>query len=178
MAWARALCTETPCAKSGTAPAMNPKIEIKIVDQRLRLWGLPQYQTPLAAAVDLMACLDEPMVLAPQQPAVLIPTGLAMHMNSSEFCAVILPRSGLGHKKGLVLGNGMGLIDADYTAQCFISAWNRNAPGSGQEIVINPGERIAQLLFLPIARPQFEIVEEFSQVSQRGGGGFGSTGTA
>ena len=155
---------------------MNPRIEIKILDPRLHQWGLPQYQTPLAAAVDLMACLDAPLTLKPQAAAVLIPTGIALHMDLSHLCAVILPRSGLGHKKGLVLGNGAGLIDADYTAQCFVSAWNRNPPGSGLDIVIEPGDRIAQMLFLPVVRPEFSVVDAFSRPSERGEGGFGSTG--
>ena len=155
---------------------MTPRIEIKIMDARLHAWGLPQYQSALAAAIDLMACIDEPVVLRPQEPAVLIPTGIALHMNSAELCAVILPRSGLGHKKGLVLGNGAGLIDADYTAQCFISAWNRNPAGSAQDITVQPGDRIAQMLFLPVVRPQFQVVDEFSAPSLRGEGGFGSTG--
>ena len=155
---------------------MNPTIEIKILDDRLHKWGLPQYQTAQAAAIDLIACLDAPVILKPQEPAILIPTGIALHMNCSDLCAVILPRSGLGHKKGLVLGNSAGLIDADYTAQCFISAWNRNPVGSGQDITVNAGDRIAQMLFLPVARPEFSVVAEFTAPSQRGEGGFGSTG--
>ncbi len=155
---------------------MNPAIEIRIVDERLRQWGLPQYQSALAAAVDLMACLDAPLVLKPQEPAVLIPSGIALHMNAGDLCALILPRSGLGHKKGLVLGNGTGLIDADYTAQCFISAWNRNPAGSAQDIVIQPGDRIAQMLFVPVVRPTFRVVDAFSEDSTRGERGFGSTG--
>jgi dUTP pyrophosphatase len=97
-------------------------------------------------------------------------------MDSLDFCAVILPRSGLGHKKGLVLGNSVGLIDADYTAQCFISVWNRNPADSNAIITIQPGERIAQMMFLPVVRPEFKVVEAFSSSSQRGSGGFGSTG--
>jgi dUTP pyrophosphatase len=155
---------------------MKASIEIRILDQRLREWGLPQYQTALAAAIDLMACVDAPVTLKPQEPAILIPTGIALHMNSVNLCAVILPRSGLGHKKGLVLGNSAGLIDADYTAQCFISAWNRNPAGSGLDITINPGDRIAQMLFLPVVRPEFVVVDEFTAPSERGAGGFGSTG--
>lgn len=150
-------------------------IEIQILDARLNEWGLPKYQTELAAAIDLFACLDAPLQLAPQAPAVLVPSGIALHMNNAHVCAVILPRSGLGHKKGLVLGNSVGLIDADYTAQCFISVWNRNPAGS-EAITIQPGERIAQMMFLPVVRPQFNVVETFSQSSERGGGGFGSTG--
>ena len=151
-------------------------LEVKILDARLHEWGLPKYQTEMAAAIDLFACIDAPLILQPQEAAVLIPSGIALHMDSLELCAVILPRSGLGHKKGLVLGNSVGLIDADYTAQCFISAWNRNPPSSGQAITVNPGERIAQMMFLPVLRPQFKVVSAFSSPSQRGGGGFGSTG--
>ncbi len=151
-------------------------LEVKILDPRLHEWGLPKYQTEMAAAIDLFACIDAPLVLQPQEAAVLIPSGIALHMDSLELCAVILPRSGLGHKKGLVLGNSVGLIDADYTAQCFISAWNRTPPASGQAITVNPGERIAQMMFLPVLRPQFKVVTQFSNPSQRGGGGFGSTG--
>lgn len=154
---------------------MNPNIEIKILDPRLNTWGLPKYQTPLAAAIDLFACIDAPMQIQPQAAAVLVPSGIALHMDSPALCAVILPRSGLGHKKGLVLGNSVGLIDADYTAQCFISVWNRNPPGS-EAITIEPGERIAQMMFLPVVRPQLNVVDEFSRSSERGGGGFGSTG--
>jgi dUTP pyrophosphatase len=155
---------------------MTKAIEIKILDQRLHEWGLPKYQTPLAAAIDLFACIEQPLQLKPQEAAVLIPSGIALHMDSRDFCAVILPRSGLGHKKGLVLGNSVGLIDADYTAQCFISVWNRNPASSSEVITIQPGERIAQMMFLPVVRPEFKVVEEFSTTSERGGGGFGSTG--
>ena len=155
---------------------MTKAIEIKVLDQRLHEWGLPKYQTPLAAAIDLFACIDKPLQLKPQEAAVLIPSGIALHMDSSELCAVILPRSGLGHKKGLVLGNSVGLIDADYTAQCFISVWNRNPASSNASITIQPGERIAQMMFLPVVRPAFTVVEAFSATSQRGSGGFGSTG--
>jgi dUTP pyrophosphatase len=155
---------------------MTPTIEIKILDNRLHEWGLPKYQTPLAAAIDLYACLDEPLHIQPQDTAVLIPSGMALHMDTLDFCALILPRSGLGHKKGLVLGNSVGLIDADYTAQCFISVWNRNPASSNAVITIQPGERIAQMMFVPVARPAFKVVETFSAASQRGSGGFGSTG--
>lgn len=155
---------------------MQATIEIKILDPRLNEWGLPRYQTPLAAAIDLFACLEGPLQIEAQAPAVLVPSGIALHMDSDALCSVILPRSGLGHKKGLVLGNSIGLIDADYTAQCFISVWNRNPPGS-EAITILPGERIAQMMFLPVVRPQFTVVDEFSTTSARGGGGFGSTGS-
>lgn len=153
---------------------MNIQIEIKILDARLREWGLPKHQTEQSAGIDLHACVEEPLLLLPQAAAVLIPTGFAMHMNSNGLCALIVPRSGLGHKKGLVMGNGTGVIDADYTAQCYISAWNRHS--SGEPILINPGDRIAQMLFIPILRPVFDIVDSFSAASRRGDGGFGSTG--
>ncbi len=159
------------------------QVEIKILDARLNGWGLPRYQSAQAAGIDLYACIDVPLTLKPQEAAQLVPTGIAMHMAEDGICAVILPRSGLGHKKGLVLGNGVGLIDADYTAQCFVSAWNRNPPPANasdtmRDIVIHPGERIAQMVFLPVLRPAFTVVEQFSRASERGEGGFGSTGIA
>lgn len=150
-------------------------LEIKVLDSRLHQWGLPKYQTSQSAGIDLIACIDSPLSVFPQAAAVLVPTGIAVHMNSTSVCAFILPRSGLGHKKGLVLGNGTGVIDADYKEQCFISVWNRNPEAGAQVIVINPGERIAQMVFLPVVRPTFEIVQEFSNASERSGG-FGSTG--
>jgi dUTP pyrophosphatase len=153
----------------------HPIFEITILDSRLNEWGLPKYQTQQSAGIDLMACLDEPLDILPQANAVLIPTGLAIHMNTQGVCSFILPRSGLGHKKGLVLGNGTGVIDADYKEQCFISVWNRNPASSGQVITISPGERIAQMVFLPIVRPEFKVVQTFSSQSERTGG-FGSTG--
>lgn len=154
------------------------KVEIRILDSRLREWGLPSYQSAMAAGIDLFACIHDDLVLSPQEPAQLIPTGIAMHMADENMCAFVFPRSGLGHKKGLVLGNCVGVIDADYTAQCFVSAWNRNpaVPGAPNEIRIRPGERIAQLVFVPILRPLFSVVEEFTQPSIRSSGGFGSTG--
>jgi len=151
------------------------QFEIIVLDKRLNDWGLPKYQTQQSAGIDLIACLNEPMQINPQAPAVLIPTGIAIHMNTAGVCSFILPRSGLGHKKGLVLGNGTGVIDADYKEQCFISVWNRNPASSEQIITINPGERIAQMVFLPIIRPEFNIVDSFSNESERKGG-FGSTG--
>ncbi len=152
----------------------QPVIEIRVLDERLREWGLPRYQSAQAAGVDLIACLKEPLRVLPQASAVLVPTGIAMHMNSAAFFAMIVPRSGLGHKKGLVLGNGTGIIDADYMAEVFVSVWNRNP--AGEPIEIAPGERIAQMLFVPVLRPAFEVVDTFSQTSERGLGGFGSTG--
>src|SRR6185437_16504495 len=144
---------------------------------RLHEWGLPAYQSELAAGVDLHACIDEPMAIEPQAPARLVSSGIAVLMNDPNVAAIVLPRSGLGHKKGLVLGNSVGLIDADWTAAIGISVWNRLPPGS-EAIVIAPGDRIAQLVFLPILRPRLRVVDEFSAETRRGANGFGSTGTA
>ena len=154
----------------------RPRIEIKLLDERLGAWGLPRYQSTMAAAIDLHACLDAALVLAPGTPAVLVPAGIALHLADPHLAAIIVPRSGLGHKKGLVMGNLQGVIDADYTGPIYVSVWNRSAPGT-PPIVIEPGERIAQMLFVPIVRPTFEVVAEFSATSERAGGGFGSTGT-
>jgi dUTP pyrophosphatase len=147
------------------------ELELKILDGRLGAeFPLPDYATALSAGMDLRAMIDGPMTLAPGE-AQLIPTGLALHIGDPELCAMILPRSGLGHKQGLVLGNLVGLIDADYQGPLMVSAWNR-----GQNPVsIAPGDRIAQLVFMPVARTRFRIVEEFEQ-SARGAGGFGHTG--
>lgn len=155
---------------------VTPAIELKVLDARLHDWGLPAYQSDMAAAVDLFACIDAPMEIAPQAPAVLIPSGLALGMGNAHMAALILPRSGLGHKKGLVMGNTVGLIDADYLGQLFISTWNRNPVGTAP-IAIEPGERIAQLMFVPVVRPEMRLVEAFSAQTERGAGGFGSTGT-
>jgi dUTP pyrophosphatase len=150
---------------------VSRELELKILDHRLGTdFPLPDYATASSAGMDLRAMLDAPMTLAPGE-AQLIPTGLALHIGDPELCAVILPRSGLGHKQGLVLGNLVGLIDADYQGPLMVSAWNR-----GQNPVsIAPGDRIAQLVFMPVARTRFRIVEEFEQ-SARGSGGFGHTG--
>jgi len=151
------------------------KVELKVLDERVRAWGLPCYQSEMAAAVDLFACLDEPLVLVPHSPAQFVPSGIAIHIADPGVAAIIVPRSGLGHKKGLVLGNLVGVLDADYTGAVLISVWNRSEPGSAP-IVIEPGDRIAQLMFVPVVRPSFEVVEEFTALSVRGAGGFGSTG--
>ena len=151
------------------------KVELRILDERLHDWGLPRYHTDLSAGMDLHACIPEPLTLQPQAPSVLIPSGIAIFMNSPHMVAFLLARSGLGHKKGLVLGQAVGTIDADYADQIFISAWLRTPPGS-EPITIVPGDRIAQLVFLPIVRPEFVVVEGFSSSSSRGLGGFGSTG--
>jgi len=152
-------------------------VELKVLDQRLREWGLPRYQSEMAAAVDLHACIDGPLELRAGAPAALVPTGIAVHMADPGLAALVLPRSGLGHRKGLVLGNLVGLIDADYTGPVLVSAWNRGAPDS-ESVVLMPGERFAQMVFVPILRPHFTIVEAFTVRSERGAGGFGSTGTA
>lgn len=154
---------------------LRPRVELKILDPRLHKWGLPRYQTAMAAGIDLHACIDAPLTLAPQAPAVLIPSGIALLMNDPHLVGFLLARSGLGHREGLVLGQAVGTIDADYTNQIFISAWLRRAPGS-DPFTINPGDRIAQLVFVPVSRPDFAIVEHFSAATARGTGGFGSTG--
>jgi dUTP pyrophosphatase len=154
----------------------SPYVEMKVLDNRLREWGLPHYQTDMAAAVDLHACIDGPLELLAGAPPALVPSGIAVHMADPGLAALVLPRSGLGHRKGLVLGNLVGLIDADYTGPVLVSAWNRGAPGS-EPIVLMPGERFAQMIFVPVLRPSFRIVEEFTVRSERGAGGFGSTGT-
>ena len=155
---------------------LSASVELVILDSRLHAWGLPAYQSPMAAAVDLHACLDAPLDLAPGSPAQLIPSGFAMHIADPGLMAVIAPRSGLGHKRGLVLGNSIGVIDADYTGQVMVSVWNRNPAGS-PPLRIEPGERIAQMMFVPIVRAQFRVVESFTASSERGAGGFGSTGS-
>lgn len=150
-------------------------MQIKVIDPRLKDWGLPAYQTAGAAAVDLFACIDAPLTIVPQSPAVLVPSGIALSFGDFSFAALVLPRSGAGHKRGLVMGNSVGLIDPDYTGQIMISVWNRNGPGT-DPLVIEPGERIAQMIFVPVVRPEFQVVTEFSEQTARGAGGFGSTG--
>lgn len=152
----------------------NINVEVKILNPRLHEWGLPDYQSSGAGALDLIACVREVIELRPQETAMLIPTGIAVSMPSSDMAALVLPRSGLGHKKGLVLGNTVGLIDSDYQGEIAVSAWNR-CP-DGKPILIEPGMRVAQLMFVPIIRPRLSIVTTFSTASERGEGGFGSTG--
>lgn len=156
-------------------PSKNPAFELIVLDNRIYDWGIPSYQTEQSAGIDLFACIENPIIIEPQAPATLIPSGIAVQMNNPNVAAFLLARSGLGHKKGLILGQGVGTIDADYTNQIFISAWLRTVPGS-EPITITPGDRIAQLVFLPILRPTFKIVKEFSISTKRGRGGFGSTG--
>lgn len=157
------------------ADSSSPVLEIKVLDDRVHEWGLPRYQTDMSAGIDLYACVNEPTELQPQAEPILIPSGIAILMNNPNMAAFLLARSGLGHKKGLVLGQAVGTIDADYADQIFISAWLRNPPGSAS-LIINPGDRIAQLVFVPIVRPAFRVVEAFSTTTGRGQGGFGSTG--
>ncbi|MDP3559128.1 MAG: dUTP diphosphatase [Legionellaceae bacterium] len=145
-------------------------VDIKILNPKVCTWGLPQYATAGAAGLDLRACIDEPLTLSPQE-TFLIPTGLAIYVQNPEYAAVILPRSGLGHKHGIVLGNLVGLIDSDYQGELRISCWNRGA----DHFTIEPGDRIAQLIFLPVAHPEFRLVEDF-EATERAAGGFGSSG--
>ena len=152
------------------------KVELKILDARLPGWGFPSWGSNMAAGLDLHACLDAPLMLVPQAPAVLISAGIAFRIGDAEWCALVLPRSGLGHNRGLVLGNTVGVIDADYEGPCLISAWNRYPASSGDAIEIRPGDRIAQLVFTRIARPELTIVSAFSEIGQRQEGAFGSTG--
>ncbi|MEX3787145.1 dUTP diphosphatase [Paraburkholderia sp. JPY432] len=145
------------------------KLDLKILDQRMRE-QLPAYATTGSAGLDLRACLDEPLTLKPGETA-LVPTGLAIHVGDPGYAALILPRSGLGHKHGIVLGNLVGLIDSDYQGQLMISTWNRGET----TFVLNPMERLAQLVIVPVVQARFNIVDDFEE-SARGAGGFGSTG--
>ena len=147
------------------------RVQLKILDQRLgNEFPLPHYATDGAAGMDLRACLESASIIAPGVTE-LVPTGLAIHMEDKDLAAVLLPRSGLGHKHGIVLGNLVGLIDSDYQGQVYVSCWNRGK----EAFTIEPGERIAQMVFVPVVRAEFEIVEEFTP-SVRGEGGFGSSG--
>jgi dUTP pyrophosphatase len=153
----------------------GPEIELKILDARLHDWGVPAFQSEMAAAIDLHACIEAAVSIPPVAPPMLISAGVALHIADPNLAAVVLPRSGLGHRDGLVLGNLLGLIDPDYTGPVMVSAWNRNAPGTSA-IVIEPGQRFAQMIFVPVVRPVFRVVESFTLPSARGSGGFGSTG--
>ena len=149
------------------------KIQLKVLDPRLaETFGLPAYATDGSAAMDIRAWLEEPLTVKPDA-CELIPTGLAVHIADPDICAVLLPRSGLGHKHGIVLGNLVGLIDSDYQGEVKVSCWNR----SSSDFRIEPGDRIAQMAFLPVVKVNFEIVDSFEK-SDRHHGGFGHTGTA
>jgi dUTP pyrophosphatase len=154
-----------------SAIVQRPKLQVKILDARIgRDYPLPHYATPGSAGLDLRACLDAPVTLAPDETH-LIPTGIAIHLEDPGLAAVLLPRSGLGHKHGIVLGNLVGLIDSDYQGQVMVSCWNRgHAP-----FTVEPGERIAQMVIVPVVQVDFEVVDEFD-ASHRGAGGFGSSG--
>jgi dUTP pyrophosphatase len=144
-------------------------IELKVLDERIRPF-LPTYATPGSAGMDLRACIDAPIELQPGRTE-LVPTGVAIHIGDPGLAALILPRSGLGHKHGIVLGNLVGLIDSDYQGQLMVSCWNRGSTS----FELKPMERLAQLIFVPVMKPKFEVVETFDS-STRGVGGFGSTG--
>ncbi|HEX5805659.1 MAG TPA: dUTP diphosphatase [Macromonas sp.] len=146
------------------------QIDVRILDERLNS-QLPAYATPGSAGLDLRACLHEPLTLAPNAWQ-LVPTGMAIHLADPGYAALILPRSGLGHKHGIVLGNLVGLIDSDYQGQLMVSAWNR----SDVAFTIEPMERIAQLVIVPVLQARFNVVEDFAASTERGTGGYGSTG--
>ncbi|HJM09700.1 MAG: dUTP diphosphatase [Candidatus Thioglobus sp.] len=148
-------------------------IDVRVLDSRIgNEFDMPDYQTPGSAGIDLLACLDAPLTLHPGDTE-LIPSGMAVYIRDPSIAAVLLPRSGLGHKKGLVLGNLVGLIDSDYQGQVFISCWNRGK----ENCVIEPGMRLAQMVFLPVQQVNFNLVDSFDE-SDRGEGGFGHTGEA
>jgi len=148
-----------------------PKIQLKILDPRLgNEIPMPHYATDGSAGIDLRACIESEITLHPGETT-LIPTGIAVHINDQQLAAVLLPRSGLGHKHGIVLGNLVGLIDSDYQGQVFVSCWNRGQ----QAFTINIAERIAQMVFIPVVQAEFELVSEFTE-TERGEGGFGHTG--
>jgi dUTP pyrophosphatase len=148
------------------------RIDVKILDPRLAD-HMPEYATPGSAGLDLRACIDAPLVLAPNAWQ-LVSTGLAIHLADPAYAAMILPRSGLGHKHGIVLGNLVGLIDSDYQGPLMVSAWNR----SSTAYTLAPMERLAQLVIVPVVQASFRVVEDFGQTTERGAGGYGSTGTA
>ena len=151
------------------------EFELKVLDPRLHEWGLPAYASDMAAGLDLRACIDAPIAIEPLAPATMIPSGIAVLINRPDIAAFILPRSGLGARLGLVIAQAIGTIDPDYAGPWLIPLINRNAPGT-PPVTVSPGDRIAQAVFLPILRPRFRVVEEFSASTNRGGGGFGSTG--
>jgi dUTP pyrophosphatase len=161
-----------PSANDRPAPN-RPRLQVRVLDTRIgRDYPLPQYATEGSAGLDLRACLDAPLTVAPGE-AVLVPTGIAIHLEDPGLAAMLLPRSGLGHKHGIVLGNLVGLIDSDYQGQVLVSCWNR----SDRAYTVAPGERIAQMVIVPVVQVALEVVEAFGD-SARGAGGFGSSGTS
>ena len=156
-----------------SVPRKPRALQVRVLDPRVgREIPLPHYATAGSAGLDLRACLDAPLTLVPGQTE-LIPTGIAIHLDDPGLAAVLLPRSGLGHKHGIVLGNLVGLIDSDYQGQVMVSCWNRGQSA----FTIQPGERIAQMVIVPVVQVDFEIVENFTE-THRGAGGFGSSGTS
>jgi dUTP pyrophosphatase len=160
-----------PADGTSSGAVARRRLQIRVLDARIgRDYPLPQYATEGSAGVDLRACVDAPLELKPGDTQ-LIPSGIAIYLQDPGYAAIVLPRSGLGHKHGIVLGNLVGLIDSDYQGQIFVSCWNR-----GQStFTIQPGERIAQLVVVPVAQVEFDVVNEFV-ASERGAGGFGSSG--
>ena len=156
-----------------SVPQRKRPLQVRVLDPRVgREFPLPHYATHGSAGLDLRACLDAPLTLEPGQTE-LIPTGIAIHLDDGGLAAVLLPRSGLGHKHGIVLGNLVGLIDSDYQGQVMVSCWNRGQAA----FTIQPGERIAQMVVVPVVQVELEVVESFTE-SHRGAGGFGSSGTS
>ncbi|MBC8226928.1 MAG: dUTP diphosphatase [Gammaproteobacteria bacterium] len=152
---------------------MLSNIQIKVLDKRIGTdFPLPSYATTGSAGLDLRACTDKTITITPGE-TILIPTGIAIYIANTGYAAKILPRSGLGHKHGIILGNTVGLIDSDYQGPIMVSCWNRGS----EAFSLNPGERIAQMIFIPIFKPDFELVDSFNE-TERGTGGFGSTGVA
>ena len=150
---------------------MNKKINVKILDPRINgEFGLPEYATPGSAGLDLRACVEDVLVLKPGETE-LIPIAIAIHIADPNYAAMLIPRSGMGHKHGIVLGNLTGLIDSDYQGQLFVSCWNRSA----SEFAITPGDRIAQMVIVPVVQAEFNVVDSFDE-TERAQGGFGSTG--
>lgn len=153
----------------------QPEFELKVLDPRLHEWGLPAFHSDMAAGIDLRACIDAPLAVEPQAPASMVPTGIAVLINRPDIVALLLARSGLGARLGIVLGQAVGTIDPDYAGPWIVPLVNRNAPGT-PPVVVYPGDRIAQAVFLPLIRPRFRQVDAFSVETARGAGGFGSTG--